>query len=207
MGHRETSKGVAVITVVWLLASAAALALATTSGDAVAQQGCRGGGSPSPSGSPSSSPSGGSTFPPIPSILPYEERGSRLPEQAAVDAARDPIESDPRRQEVPVVVAQAITCKSTITIAYESGRNPKFTGKVGSGEPMCKRARDVTVKKVKRGADLTVGKAVTNAKGVYNVPARNANGRFYSKVSKSTTENDDGERVTCQAARSKAIRP
>ena len=32
-------------------------------------------------------------------------------------------------------------------------------------------------------------------------------GRFYAKVKKATTENDDGETVTCQGARSRAIRP
>ncbi len=105
------------------------------------------------------------------------------------------------------MTAQQQTCKSTITIAYEAGKSPKFTGKVGSREPMCRRARDVTVKKVKRGADLTVGKATTNAKGRYTVPARQANGRFYAKVSRAVVENDDGQTVTCQPARSRTIRP
>ncbi len=109
---------------------------------------------------------------------------------------------------VPVVQPSGeTTCRSTITIAHDAGRRPKFTGKVGSEEPMCKRARDVTVKKMKPGADQVVGKAVTNAKGKYAVPARNGNGRFYAKVSKATVENDDGETITCQAARSKTIRP
>ena len=63
------------------------------------------------------------------------------------------------------------------------------------------------IKKVKRGADPTVGKATTNTKGRYSAPARQANGRFYSKVSKATVENDDGETITCGAARSRAIKP
>ncbi|HEX2058993.1 MAG TPA: hypothetical protein VHI71_11570 [Actinomycetota bacterium] len=195
------------ITALWVLAFAAALALATTGDDIALAQGCRGGGSPSPSGSASPSPSGsGGGFPPtLPVSLPPAPDGDAdesVPEPAARPAPR----LDPH-QKVPVVTAQQVTCKSTITIAYDGGRNPKFTGKVGSAEPMCKRARDVTVKKVKRGPDQTVGKAVTNAKGKYTVPARNGNGRFFAKVSKATVENDDGETVTCQDARSKTIRP
>ncbi|MDQ3982217.1 MAG: hypothetical protein M3271_05995 [Actinomycetota bacterium] len=103
-------------------------------------------------------------------------------------------------------MAQEITCKSTITISYKSGRNAKFSGRVGSGEPMCKRARDATVKKVKKGKDATVGRAVTNAKGAYQVPSPNANGRFYARVSKATVENNDGETVNCRAKRSETIR-
>jgi hypothetical protein len=72
---------------------------------------------------------------------------------------------------------------------------------------MCKRARDVTIKKVKRGPDSTVGKATTNAKGKYTSPARRVKGRFYAKVSKATVENDDGQTIRCGAARSRTIRP
>ena len=186
MVPRRSSKAVVVIVGLWVLACAAALALATTS-DRAAAQGCGGGGSPSGSPSPSASESEG----PLPVSLPPVPPAPRL---------------DPH-DEVPVVTAQQPSCKSTISIAYESGKAPKFTGKVGSAEPMCKRARDVTVKKIKKGKDATVGKATTNAKGNYVVPSRNPRGRFYAKVSKSTTENDDGQTVTCQAARSRVIRP
>ncbi len=201
MGHKKTSRGIAIVTAVWLVASVAALALATTGDDvALAQQGCRGGGSsPSPSGSPSPSASGGSTFPPTISLPP-----NPLPDtkKAPQPAGLDPWE------EVPVAAAQQdVTCKSTITIAYKSSGREGFKGKVGSGEPMCKRARDVTVKKVKKGKDQLVGRAVTNTRGVYFVPEENARGKFYAVVSKATTENDDGETVSCRAARSKTIRP
>ncbi|HEV2755145.1 MAG TPA: hypothetical protein VG318_05140 [Actinomycetota bacterium] len=181
MSQKRSSRAIALVTVVWVVAIAAAFALATTGNDAIAQQGCRGGGgSPSQSASPSPSESD-EGFPPsiVPSLIPDEK--------------------------VPVTAAdQDVTCKSTITIAY-SGR--AFKGKVGSDEPMCKRARKVQVRKLKKGNDPLVGRAVTNAKGAYTVPEPNAKGRFYASVAKSTTENDDGDRVTCQAAKSKTIRP
>lgn len=209
MERRTSSRAVAVIVGLLVAACLAALALATTNDRAVAQQGCTGGGSPSPS-SPSPSESEGETFPPIPSIPPSlipvpgaDQKAAPERVQAGPnrDAARDVVQND------EVVAAQQRTCNSTITIAYDSGRNPKFTGKVGSAEPMCKRARDVTIKKVKRGKDATVAKTTTNAKGNYTAPARQANGRFYAKVSKATTENRDGQPVTCKAARSRTIRP
>ncbi|MFN2588376.1 MAG: hypothetical protein ABR613_09725 [Actinomycetota bacterium] len=201
MRHRKTSRAIAVVAATWMIAVAAAFALATSSDDAAAQRGCRGGGaSPSPSGSPSASP-GGSTFPPsIPPSIPPNPLpdAKKAPHPAGVDPW----------VEVPVLVAQqGVTCKSTITIAYKSSGQQAFKGKVGSGEDMCKRARRVAVKKVKRGKDQTIGRAVTNARGAYTVPEENARGRYYAVVSKATTENDDGETVTCQAARSKTIRP
>lgn len=195
----RSSKAIVVIVGLWVMACAAALALATTSDEAAAQ-GCGGGGSPSPSrsASPSPSQSGGGLPTFIPSLVP-----ARAPQEVAPPA---PPRLDPH-EKVPVVTAQQQTCKSTITIAYESGKTPKFTGKVGSQEPMCKRARDVTVKKIKRGKDLIVGKATTNARGRYSVPARRANGRFYATVKRATVENDDGQTVTCQNAKSRTIRP
>ena len=202
MAERRYGKATAVITAFWLLTSAAVLTLATA--DDTAQAGCGGGSS---SGSPSaSSPSGGgggglptgaTTILPIPGGSSSGGSGSGSPSGSASGSAAD--------DGIPV--AQEQSCKSTITIAFESGKNPKFTGKVGSPEPMCKRARDVTVKKIKRGPDLRVGKAVTNAKGKYVVPARNGNGRFYAKVAKATVEDENGTTINCQAARSRTIRP
>lgn len=201
MVPRTSSKAVAVVVGLWVAACAAALALATTGDQAAAQQGC--GGGASPSSSPSASASEGETFPPIPTIPP-----SLIPVPAPDQKKAQPLDRNPSEPvRVVEVTAQQDNCPSTVTIAYESGKAPKFTGKVGSDEPMCRRARDVTVKKVKRGADPTVGKATTNAKGKYTVPARNANGRFYAKVSKATVENDEGQTITCGGARSRAIKP
>jgi hypothetical protein len=199
----RSSKAIVIIVGLWVAACAAALALATTSDQAVAQQGCGGGGSPSPSGSASGSPP--ATDDPLPS-LPVTV--PPVPAPDAKHAVPDVDRDDPSRK-VPVGVAaqQQQQCKSTVTLAYESGKNPKWTGKVGSDEPMCRRARDITIKKIKRGNDPTVGKGVTNNKGKYTIPARNANGRFYAKAAKATVENDDGQTVNCGAARSRAIRP
>ncbi|MDQ4025651.1 MAG: hypothetical protein M3217_09220 [Actinomycetota bacterium] len=199
MHHGKTTRGIAIVTAVWVGAIGAAFALTVTGDDvALAQKGCRGGGSsPSPSRSPSPSASGGGG--PIPSIPPS------IPPNPIPDTkkAPGPAGLDPW-EKVPVAAEQGTTCKSTITISY-SGR--AFKGKVDSGEPMCKRARRVQIKKIKDGKDPTVARAVTNARGAYTAPEPNARGRFYAQVAKSTTENDDGDRVTCQAARSKAIRP
>jgi hypothetical protein len=202
MTPKTPTKAIAVIVGLWVLACAAALALATTSNEAVAQQGCGGGASPSPSRSASPSASAAA------SQLPGETLIPTLPVSPGPQAAvPQPPRFDPH-VKVPVAAAQQqASCATTVTISYESGKSPKFTGKVGSDEPMCKRARNVTVKKVKRGKDLRVGKAVTNAKGVYNVPSRQAKGRFYATVSRATVENDDGQTVTCKPGRSRTIRP
>lgn len=202
MVPKTSSKAVAVIVGLWVAGCAAALALATTNDRAVAQQACGGGSSPSPSASGSASaPATDDPVPSLPVSLlpdPAPDRKKAVPDPA-------PLERDPG--DKALAAAQQDTCRSTITLTYESGRNPKFAGKVGSDEPMCKRARDVTIKKVKRGADATVGKTTTNAKGKYSAPARRANGRFYAKVSKATVENANGETINCGAARSKTIKP
>lgn len=198
----RSSRAVAVIVSLWVLACAAALALATTTDDAVAQ-GCGGGGSPSPSSSASTSkpPASGLPIPVSLPPVPAPDARHAVPEVERDDPSKKTIVGGTAQQD------QQAKCKSTITIAYESGKARKFTGKVGSDEPTCKRARDVTVKKLKRGKDRAVGKAVTNAKGKYSVPSRRAKGRFYAKVAKATVENGDGETITCQGARSRAIRP
>ena len=202
MVPRHSSKAVAVVVGLWVAAFAAVLALATTNDHALAQRGCGGGGSPSPSGSASASEPAESGLP-IPSIPPSVVP---VPDQKR-DAAPAPLPAPQDLDKVPAAAAQQNNCPSTITITYEAGKSPKFAGKVGSDEAMCKRARDVTIKKVRKGADRTVGKATTNTKGVYTVPARQAKGRFYAKVSKATVENDDGQTITCSPARSKTIRP
>ncbi|MDQ4124687.1 MAG: hypothetical protein M3134_03675 [Actinomycetota bacterium] len=203
MVPKTSSRAVAVIVGLWVAGFAAALALATTNDRAAAQQGCGGGSSPSPSGSASASvPASDDPIPSLPVSLlpdPAPDQKKAVPEPA-------PLERNPS-EKVPVGAAQQDTCRSTITLTYKSGRNAKFAGKVDSDEPMCKRARKVTIKKVKRGADPTVGTATTNTKGKYTAPARRANGRFYAKVSKATVENQNGETITCGAARSRTIRP
>jgi hypothetical protein len=217
MAEKRTSKAVAVITTIWLLAFVAVLTLATAGTEEAQARGCRGGGSPSPSPSASASSGGGGLPTNVTTILPIPGQSSASPSASASRSASPSGSASPSAsgnaaeappdKEIPVQVEQETTCKSTITISYKSGRNAKFSGKVGSGEAMCKRARKVQVKKVKKGKDPTVGRAVTNAKGAYQVPAASANGRFYATVSKATVENDDGQTVNCQAAKSKVIRP
>lgn len=200
-GHRRLSRGIAIVTAAWLIAIVAALAMATAGpGVAAAQQGCRRAGSPSGSASPSASAS--ETEEPFPPTgLP-----SGIPPNPGADENAPPAANglDPY-DEVPVN-AQDTTCKSTITIAYRSTGRAAFKGKVGSGEPMCKRARKVQVKKIKKGTDPTVARAATNAKGAYTAPEPNAKGKYYAVVGKSKVTNEGGDTVTCQAAKSEAIR-
>lgn len=206
MAERRYGKATAVITAFWLVTSAAVLTLATA--DDAAQAGCGGGSS---SGSPSASsssgggggglPTGATTILPIPGGSSSGGSGSASPSRSPSRSASGSAADD------GIPVAQQQSCKSTITIAFESGKAPKFTGKVGSPAAECKRARDVTVKKIKRGPDQRIGKAVTNARGKYTVPARNGKGRFYATVAKSTAEDRNGTTINCQAAKSRAIRP
>lgn len=214
MADRRYSKAVAVITAIWLLAFAAIITLATADTN-VAQAGCRGGSSSgSPSASSSSGGGGGGLPTNVTTILPLPGQsstgGGSSPSGSASGSSRPSGSGSasgssseaPPDKEIPIPTAQAISCKSTITIAYKQNR---FQGKVGSGENLCKDARRVTIKRVKRGTDPTVGRGVTNPKGAYKIPEPNANGKYYAQVAQSAVENENGQTVRCQRARSKAI--
>lgn len=205
MAERRYGKATAVITAFWLLTSAAVLTLATADPN-VAQAGCGGGSSSgSPSASSSSGGGGGGLPTSATTILPLPGGSSSGSASPSGSESGSPSESAADDDEIPT--AQDQKCKSTITIAFRSGRAPKFKGKVGSPEAMCEKARNVTVKKVKRGRDARIGKAVTNAKGKYKVPARNGKGRFYAVVAKATVEDENGTTIKCQGAKSRTIRP
>ncbi|MDQ3957928.1 MAG: hypothetical protein M3273_06345 [Actinomycetota bacterium] len=209
MVRRNSSRAIAIFTSLSLAASIAVLALATAGTNDALAQGCRRGANPSPSASEAATPSASGL--PIPSLpIPGSSTPSATPTGTPGGSpapSSSPTQSSapaPRDQEVPIAQEQRTTCKSTITIAY-SARRKAFSGRVKSAEDLCKKARKVQVlKDAKR--DKVVGRAVTNNKGGYKVPSANPNGRFYAKVAKKTVRGPDG-RITCQADRSKTIRP
>jgi hypothetical protein len=94
---------------------------------------------------------------------------------------------------------------SDISIAYKERKNA-FAGAVSSGNNRCKAARRVTVKRVKRGKDATVGKDRTNRRGKYRVGERNPDGRYYAKVARKSFAGRNNTTIVCKGARSRTIR-
>jgi hypothetical protein len=207
MPRRNTHTAIAVITTIAVLVSVAVLTLATAGTPSAQADECTGGGSPSPS--PSASPSGGGGVNPtaILTLLPgggsSSAGPSASPSRSASPSGAQTSSAEQQKREVVPVLFQDQTCKSTITIKY-SGKKKAFGGRVGSENADCRRARDVTVKKVKKGNDATVGRTTTNARGVYTVPAPRARGRFYARVAKATVESGE-QTTTCKSARSEVI--
>lgn len=91
------------------------------------------------------------------------------------------------------------TYKSTISIAYSNKRD-SFKGRVDS-RSVCEKGRRVDLFEVSPGKDTNLGHTVTLKKGKYKIPFPNPNGRYYTKVKKSTPSRN----VTCKGAQSKTI--
>ncbi len=102
-------------------------------------------------------------------------------------------------------------CDSEITINYRgpSRERPdrrEFRGRVKSAEDACEAGRKVILKKDRRNKrDLIVDTTVTNQRGVWRVPLKRANGKFYAKTPEEKVPSNGG-RVTCGADRSPRIR-
>jgi hypothetical protein len=87
--------------------------------------------------------------------------------------------------------------KRTVSISYKANR---FRGRVKPAGP-CAAGELVRIYRVRKGKDPVVGKDKTNGKGRYVVLEKNADGRYYAKVKKSTAGAD-----TCLGAKSKTIK-
>ena len=163
------------------------------SADAQAKRCKTGGGNESPSPSPSETEDDGGLPIPIPPIPPGgEEEESASPSPSDSDGG-------PARR-----------CPSEITLNYKGGNkaNPGrklFTGQVKSAEDACESGRSVILKKKKKGRDRTVDTTVTNNKGTYKIPAKKANGKYYSKTPKQNMA-PGGDRVICLGDRSNTVR-
>lgn len=158
---------------------AAAIAILNI-GTTVSAQECpsRGGGRPSPS--PSPSPTEDDEPLPIPPIPPEEEE-SPSPSPSPDGGGG----------------GGAAKCDSEITIAYKKN---KFKGKVTSdNNSRCRKGRTVKVKQ--KGKKGSVGRSRTNRKGKWKVRDRNADGRYFAKVTKRRVGN-----IVCKAAKSRTIR-
>jgi len=100
--------------------------------------------------------------------------------------------------------AQAAVIPSEVTIKFKEGPT-LFKGKVTSDLPECREGRLVTVFKVRKGPDKTVGSDLTNARGKWKVDVNHANGRYYAKVKRSQLGGYYGGGDTCAKARSDTI--
>ena len=94
-----------------------------------------------------------------------------------------------------------------MTINYErsdaTSQATDFFGALKSPNSQCERGRQVSLKKVKKGRDRTVGSTISKRSGKWRIREARARGRYYAKTAKRTLS---GPGVVCQAGRSKTIR-
>lgn len=146
--------------------------------------------SPSPSGSASPSPSETECeFDPLPPPVCPEPEPSESGSPSPSPTNTEPPDEEPKRHG------------SRISIRFNEARSV-FKGAVRS-VGRCERAREVVLRRVRKGRDAVVGQDVTNRKGKWKVRLPAANGRFYAKVLKKTIQQGD---AVCRPARSKTIR-
>jgi PKD repeat protein len=86
----------------------------------------------------------------------------------------------------------------TLTIKYKKNKK-LFKGQVGSDGAECIDGEKVTVFRKKKGADPTVGSAVSAADGKWQLKQKDAKGKFYARVNQTVLPDDD----TCLAVQSK----
>ncbi len=99
----------------------------------------------------------------------------------------------------------AVTAGTSITIRHAASPH-EFSGKVSSSRAECRGNRRVIVKKVRRGADLVVGRVRSDAKGSWNTPhLKGRGGRYYAVARRARIESPT-EILTCTRARSSRLR-
>lgn len=79
-----------------------------------------------------------------------------------------------------LVLAHSKTYTTNVKIQNYAGNT--FSGKVGSPKPACRSGRDVTLKRVERGPNPTVGFDTTNAAGEWDITEPNADGKYRASV-------------------------
>lgn len=103
-------------------------------------------------------------------------------------------------------VATAHTFDSaTNTSARYSNKQDAFKGKISAGRKACKRNRNVTVFKYKKGKDKSVGSDTSSRGGYWTVPQNQANGTFYAVVSERHNKKY-GHNHHCRRGRSGDVR-
>jgi hypothetical protein len=143
--------------------------------------------STSPKASTSPSPEDTCTPGPDPLCIPGDESSA-------------PASSSPSPSTSPTP-GGGTTYKSEISIDY-SKKKDSFVGKVDS-KTVCEKGRRVDLFKVSPGKDQNLAHTLTQKKGKYVIPFPKPNGRFYTKVRKSTAD----RKTTCKGAQSKTIAP
>jgi hypothetical protein len=105
-------------------------------------------------------------------------------------------EPPPPESNTPTTPAQFTR---TLSISY-SQKKDAFRGKLTSQAAACISGQKVKVFEKEKGKDPKVGSLNTSASGKYSLKEKNAEGKFYAQVGKTSTSAG-----TCLAARSKAI--
>ncbi len=96
-----------------------------------------------------------------------------------------------------------VRASSSVTISY-NGR--AFKGTVTSSDPRCVDGRSVLLKRKTRSGDKTDGRARTDDRGAWKVRDRNADGRYFARVTKKSSGSGDNELVCKKADSDETIR-
>jgi hypothetical protein len=125
-----------------------------------------------------------------------------------VDFGQDPgCASADDDDEADIPTGSNTSSKSTITIRYDSdSHGGTFKGAIANSKNKCVKGRHVTLKRVRRGPDQTVGTDSSNRSGNWAIREPGASGRYYAKVSGSRYTKRDGFRHTCGGDKSVTIR-
>jgi hypothetical protein len=120
-----------------------------------------------------------------------------------VDFGQDPGCSSAADNDETDTAPSDTESETTVTIRYDNGR---FKGQVQNAVKRCSRGRLVTLKRVRKGPDQTVGQDTANRAGNWSVKKLGANGRYYAKAKKVSFTKGNGATHTCLADRSVKIR-
>ena len=102
-----------------------------------------------------------------------------------------------------VAVAHTFDSSSPTSFRY-SNKQDAFKGKIDSGRKACKRNRNVTVFKSRKGGDKDVGSDTTTRGGYWTVHQNNPNGTFYAVVSERHKKKY-GHNHHCRKDRTKSL--
>jgi hypothetical protein len=94
------------------------------------------------------------------------------------------------------------TAPTDVSIRYRK-RSKTFSGNLASQFSECESARQVQLKKVRRGPDKTAGNTSSSSTGSWSIKKRKAHGKYYAVALAKTLSTTAGDQIDCQRGRSR----
>ncbi|MFP5299434.1 MAG: hypothetical protein ACLGHL_10650, partial [Actinomycetota bacterium] len=98
------------------------------------------------------------------------------------------------------------TVSRSWTVLSIEKNNGGLRGDVLAADNVCSDNREVTIRKVRDGADRVVGRDFSNSRGVWTFDPRLRPGKYYATVRAVEIEIDEYTGVACDAARTRAVK-